>query len=198
MTSGKTICLLGSPRRDGNSDRLAKRFCREAEARGADVECAALSGLDFKGCINLFRCKRDLDHCGQQDDFSPFLKNIAQSDVLVMASPIYFTDVSWQLKAAIDRMFSFFVPDYPVRPEAERSRHGTGKTLVFCQTQGEPEHRYPDLLDRYGVGFGGLGFTERHLLRAWGVREPDDIEKTPAFFDRCAEVADAVYGTASE
>lgn len=68
-----TVCLLGSPRRGGNSDRLAEHFLRHANDLGAPVETFALSELQYSGCQNLFRCKTDLDHCGLQDDLTPVL-----------------------------------------------------------------------------------------------------------------------------
>ena len=109
----KTICLLGSPRRDCNSDTLAHRFSKTTDKYGGTVEIHVLSELSFNGCQNLFRCKKDLDHCGQNDDLTPILEAITKSQVLVLASPVYFTSLTGQLKLALDRFFSFFVPDYP-------------------------------------------------------------------------------------
>lgn len=186
----KIVCLLGSPRRDGNSDRLAARFCVSAEQRGASVESFALAELSYSGCKNLFRCKSDLEHCGQVDDLTPVLQAVAEAEVLVLASPVYFTGVSGQLKSAIDRFFSFLVPDYP--NQEIKSRLSPGRSLVLIQTQGEPEDRYADLLVRHSAGFRTLGYDRLHLIRAWGVREPDDVERHPDFLERCDYVAEAV------
>ena len=73
MTPQNTVCLLGSPRRDCNSDTLASYFVEQAKARGASVDTCALSEMNYNGCKNLFRCKTDLTHCGQTDDLTPFL-----------------------------------------------------------------------------------------------------------------------------
>ena len=108
----KTICLLGSPRRGGNSDALAARFTEKAISLGGSVKVYTLSDLDYNGCLNLFRCKNGLSHCGQTDDLTSVLEAIVDSQVLVLASPIYFTNLSGQLKLVIDRFFSFFTPDY--------------------------------------------------------------------------------------
>lgn len=187
-----TLCLLGSPRRGGNSDALAEHFCGQAEQFGAPVKRIALSDLSYSGCRNLFRCKRDLDHCGQQDDLTPVLDAVSKAQVLVLASPIYFTSISGQLKLAVDRFFSFFVPDYPTREN--KSRLSSGRHLVFVQTQGEPEERYGDLMDDFSAGFSGLGFDRQHLIRAWGVREPGDVAGNKVFLSRCDDVARQVYG----
>ena len=190
--SQRTLCLLGSPRRGGNSDFLAARFCRRAAEWGAPVEQVALSDLDFSGCRNLFRCKQDQSHCGQSDDLSPVLDQVAQAQVLVLASPVYFTNLTGQLKSAIDRFFSFLVPDYPL---AERkSRLTPWRTLVLVQTQGEGEARYGDLLKSYSAGFTHLGYTRQYLVRAWGVREAGAVAAHPAFLARCDAVARRVFG----
>ena len=119
-----TVCLLGSPRRSCYSDTLAERFTQKASQYGAPVKTFALSELSYSGCKNLFRCKKDLDHCGQTDDLTPVLQAVAESQILVLASPVYFTSVSGQLKLAIDRFFSFFVPDYPTAKTKSRLTSG--------------------------------------------------------------------------
>ncbi len=186
-----TVCLLGSPRRDCNSDTLARRFLNRAESHGAPTQCFALSDLTYGGCRNLFRCKTYLDHCGQTDDLTPVLTAIAQAQVLVLATPVYFTNVSGQLKLAIDRFFSFFVPDYPTA--TRKSRLSPGRHLVFLQTQGEPEEKYADLMQSFSASFNGLGFDQHHLVRAWGVRHPGDIDEDVRALGACDAIARRIY-----
>ena len=188
----KTVCLLGSPRRGGNSDTLAQKFCDEAIGKGADVKTYALSEMNYKGCINLFHCKNQLTRCGQNDDLTPVLESIEQAEVLVLASPIYFTNLTGQLKMAIDRFFSFFVPGYPTAKVKTRLQHA--QHVVLLQTQGEPEERYTNILDQYSASFTGLGFQHLHLIRAWGVREPEDINQCEVAMEQCREVANQIYG----
>ena len=187
----KTVCLLGSPRRGGNSDTLAIRFCEQAAQFGAPVETITLSDLTYNGCLNLFRCKQDLNHCAQQDDLTSVLQAITDAQVLVLASPVYFTSVTGQLKLAIDRFFSFFVPDYPTADN--KTRLTSGRHLVFVQTQGEPEDRYGNLMDSFSASFNGLGFDRQHLVRAWGVREIGDVNAHKGFLTHCDEVAARIY-----
>ena len=188
-----TVCLLGSPRRQGNSDLLADRFMKQASSLGAPTKTYPLSDLTYNGCANLFRCKTDLDHCGQVDDLTGVLDAITKAQVLVLASPVYFTSVTGQMKLAIDRFFSFFVPDYPTANV--KSRLSSGRHLVFVQTQGEPEDRYADLLDSFSVGFKGLGFDQQYLVRAHGVRHPGDIDKAGPVLSECDALASLIYST---
>lgn len=189
----KTVCILGSPRRNGNSDALALRFIEQASRYNQSIETVALSDISFNGCINLFECKRGSLHCGQKDGLTPVLASIATAQVLVLASPVYFTNISGQLKLAIDRLFSFFVPDYPL--VADKSRLSGNRHLVFVQTQGEPEDRYRDILDNYSMGFKSLGYKHQHLVRAWGVREPGEALARPEFLQACDAAVKSVYET---
>lgn len=187
----KTVCLLGSARRDGNSDTLANEFLQQARTHGAPVEKFALSDMQYSGCKNLFHCKTGLDHCGQMDDLTPVLAAISQAQVLVLASPVYFTSVTGQLKLAIDRFFSFFVPNYPTA--AQKSRLSADRHLVFLQTQGEPTDRYEDLMKSFSASFNGLGFDKQHLIRACGVRNPGDIGSDASCLLDCQSVAASIY-----
>ena len=191
MNNKSTVCLLGSPRRQGNSDSLASRFTQSAIHHGASVETFALSQMSYNGCQNLFKCKNGQEHCGQQDDLTAVLNAITQSQVLVLSSPVYFTGVSGQLKLAIDRFFSFFVPDYPTAEN--KSRLSSGRHLVFLQTQGEPEDKYAGLMESMSASFKGLGFDHQHLVRAWSVRNPGDITSNAAVLNDCDAVAARVY-----
>ena len=188
----RIACLLGSPR-DGNSSRIARRFCERARDAGATVEIFTLADLAFSGCRNLFHCKTGGDRCGLDDDLTPVLESVRAADILVLASPVYFTDVTSFLKAAIERFFSFFVPDYATNPV--KSRLAPGKTLVFVQTQSEPETAYRDLMERYAQGFRMLGYEAFHLIRAAGIREPGATAERSDVWARVDEVAATLFGS---
>lgn len=183
----KLLCLLGSPRADANSSKLAQHFATTAEAEGAEVQMVKLAELAFGGCRNLFHCKTAGERCGQSDDLSVVLDKIHEADILLLASPIYFTDVSGLLKAAIDRFFSFFRADYVTNPE--KSRLPPGKSLVMALIQGEPETRCADVFGRYGRPFAMLGFKDRHLLRGCGLREAGAIAGRPELLAEAEHLA---------
>ena len=184
------LCLLGSPRAEGNSGAIARQLCDELAGRGATISCHELATLRYSGCRNLFHCKTGGDRCGLIDDLTPILEEVREADLLVLASPIYFTDISSDLKAVIERFFSFFVPDYTSNPN--KSRLAPGKQLVLVQTQGEPESAYGDLLERYGKSFRMLGIERMQLIRACGVREPGEAVGQAAVQQRLAEVVQAI------
>ena len=184
------LCLLGSPRVEGNSATIARRLCEDLVRRGAALDLHELASLRFSGCRNLFHCKTGSERCGLRDDLTPVLDSLYQADVLILASPIYFTDLSSDTKAVIERLFSFFVPDYVTNPI--KSRLPSGMRLVLVQTQGEPEAQYADLLDRYAKSFRMLGIEETHLIRACGVREPGEVDDRADVWRRVEAVAETL------
>lgn len=171
----KIVCLLGSPRAKSNSSTIAKRFVDTAEKLGADTKTYLLNELKFRGCQACMACKTKLERCALKDDLTEVLEAIQNCDVLFMASPVYFGEVSSQLKGAIDRFYSFLKPDYITNPDPVRL--SPGKELVMALTQGNPDEKFfGDIFPRYEYFMKWYGFRDGHLIRACGVRDPGDIE----------------------
>ncbi len=171
----KIVCLLGSPREKGNSATIANRFRDTAERMGAKVQTFVLNKLEYRGCQGCMACKTKLDRCVLEDDLTEVLEAVRETDVLVLATPIYCWDVTSQLKAFLDRTYSYLVPDFLTNPN--RSRLVSGKKLVFIQVQGNPdESMFNNVFPKFDFIFKGHGFSETHLIRACGVREPGEVE----------------------
>jgi multimeric flavodoxin WrbA len=184
----KIVCVLGSPRRNGNSSTLAQAVCEQIGSPGSNVQTVYLNGLGYKGCQACMVCKTKLDRCVLVDDLTEVLAAVAEADVLILATPVYFGDVPSQMKGFIDRMYSYLVPDY--RTNQEKSRLRAGKKLVFIQVQGRPdESKFADVFPRYEEFFDWYGFTERHLVRGWGLREPGEVKGREDVMTQAREVA---------
>ncbi len=184
----KIVCLLGSPRPKGNSAAIANRFCEVAEKNGAEVQTFALNKLKYRGCQACMTCKSKLDKCVLKDDLSEVLEAVREADVLVMATPTYFGEVSSQLKAFVDRTFSYLVPDYTTNPNP--SRLSPGKKLVFIQTQADPDQNaFADVFPRYESFFKWYGFDGTHLIRACGVVEAGEVENQEKVMKLAGEIA---------
>lgn len=180
------VCIKGSPRANGNSSVLADAFCVSAEEMGAKIKQYQLIELKYQGCQNLLACKTVSDRCGQSDDLTEVLEAVRESDIVLLSSPVYFTDITGQLKMCLDRWFSFFVPDYAIANE--KSRLKSGKIIVLMQTQGEEADRYTDILDKYNHSFQWLGFSESYLIQAGGIREEGEIHNCPEIISQAGEL----------
>lgn len=189
------VCLLGSPRSQGNSATLARHLCESARARGAEVRQFALNELDYRGCQGCYACKRKLDHCILDDDLREVLAAVMAADALVLASPVYFGDVTAQLKGFIDRTFSYLVPDYYANPQP--SRLPPGKKLVMVLTQGMADEQiFADVYPRYEGFLKWEGFADSRLIRACGVTPTTRPEKLKPWMEQAEQVAAWLTGGA--
>ncbi len=189
----KIVCLLGSPRPKGNSAAIAGCFMEEAEKLGAEVRTFSLNRLKFRGCQACMVCKGKLDHCALDDDLSPALEEIRGADILVLATPVYFADVSSQMKMFLDRTYSFYKKDFTTNPKP--SRLPPGKRLVFIQTQAQAEESmFNDIYPKSDFFFQILGFKDNRLIRALGVNQPDDAAKREDVMELARKTAREVLG----
>ncbi len=184
----KIVCLLGSPRKNGNTAKIAQRFIDKAVELGSDNQTFHLNTLTYKGCQACMACKDRQDKCIIEDDMADVLEAVRESDVLVLATPVYFCDASSQCKAFIDRAYSYLVPDYRTNPKT--SRLAPGKKVVFIVAQGQPdENIFADIPAKYELIFSFLGFDACHVIRACGVVDADDIEKRIDIMSQAENIA---------
>jgi multimeric flavodoxin WrbA len=109
--SKKVMIILGSPRKNANTDTLAKWVGQGAAEAGADIKFIDATKLKYKvnGCIACNSCqKSDKYVCVIKDEASDILAEMPQYDVLVFSTPIYFAGPSAQIKLLLDRMYSLF------------------------------------------------------------------------------------------
>ena len=128
----KIIILVGSVRKGGNTETLAKAFA-DGAAQHHDVELVSVADYQVHPCLGCNRCySSEGHHCVQQDDMTAIYDKLMEADTIIIASPVYFYGVSAQLKALIDRLHT------PLRNELKVKR--LGLILVGAAT-------LPDLFD---------------------------------------------------
>ena len=98
----KILILSGSPRKNGNSDMLCDEFMRGAVESGHQVEKIRVAEKNIGFCRGCYACK-DTGKCVIKDDMAEVLQKMIDTDVFVLASPVYFYSIDAQLKAVIDR-----------------------------------------------------------------------------------------------
>ena len=143
------VILVGSVRRNGNTELLAKAF---ADGAGKQHEVKVVSVADYrvnpcKGCNCCYTSEGN--QCVHNDDMTEIYNLLAQADTLVIASPVYFYGVSAQLKALIDRLHT------PMRNHFNIKR--LGLILVGAAT-------IPDLFEPITIQY-------RMILRFFGLED---------------------------
>ncbi|MGI6172778.1 MAG: flavodoxin family protein [Christensenellales bacterium] len=101
----KALILNGSPRKSGNT-AYACGILSEALRGEYDVQIAETASMRIGGCLNCDACRENGGICIQQDDGCALAERIAEADLLVFATPVYWWGMSAQLKLAIDRMYA--------------------------------------------------------------------------------------------
>ena len=170
------VCLLGSPRQAGNSATIAKRVMESAASLGATTRTFSLNQLTYRGCQGCYACKKDLDHCVLNDDLTEVLEAISAANAVVLASPVYYGDITGQLKCFIDRCFSYLKADYLTNRQPSRL---SPKQLVMVLTQGHPDDAFfADIFPRYNGFLSWMGLKDGRLLRGCGIG-PSTIDAVP-------------------
>lgn len=101
---GKVVILVGSVRKSGNTELLAKAFAKGA-MKNNDVEIISVADIKVNPCRGCNSCfLNESKKCVQADDMIAIYDKLKKADVLVVASPVYFYGISAQLKAIIDRL----------------------------------------------------------------------------------------------
>ncbi len=111
----KTVLIVStSPRVHSNSEALAEAFAGGARAAGHEAEVISLRGKTVNFCRGCFVCQEKL-RCVIRDDADEICQKALQADVLVFATPIYYYEMSGQLKTLLDRLNPLFPSDYAFR-----------------------------------------------------------------------------------
>ena len=101
----KVVGFNGSARKDGNTAILINYVFGELENAGIHTEMVQLCGKSIRGCMACFKCFINKDgHCAVDNDYlNQCIDSMTQADGIILGSPTYFTDVSAEMKALIDR-----------------------------------------------------------------------------------------------
>lgn len=103
----KVIAINGSPRKNWNTDTLLKNVLSGAASAGAETEMVYLYDLNFCGCRSCMMCKLRKeprpDCCVVRDDLAAVLKRLHEAEVVVLGSPIYFSEVSGEMRSFLER-----------------------------------------------------------------------------------------------
>ena len=101
----KVVAFSGSARKNGNTAILVNHVFGELEKEGIRTELFQLAGKKIRGCIACFKCmeKKNKRCSVEKDVVNDCIAMMLEADGIILASPTYFSDVSSEMKALIDR-----------------------------------------------------------------------------------------------
>jgi len=127
----RIMIVLGSPRKKGNSAKLAESVAKGAKESGAKVETFYLNGMSIKPCQGCMKCqKENARGCAIKDDMQLLYPKLKRADAVVIASPVYWFNLSAQAKTFIDRCFAVGV---------EERNIFSGKPLALLLSYGDAD-----------------------------------------------------------
>ena len=161
----KVIVISTSLRAGSNSDLLAEKFAEGAKASGNEVQKISLRGKEIKFCVGCLSCQHT-GFCVIKDDVPAIMEKVLKADVVCWATPIYYYEMSGQMKTLIDRMNAMYAKDYHFRD------------IYLLTTAAEAEEETPQ---RAEIGLSGWidcygkSSLKGHLF-CGGVSNANDIE----------------------
>ncbi len=110
----KVIVIKTSLRQNSNSDILADKLIEGAKDAGHEVECISLKGKTINFCIGCLACQKT-QKCVLKDDAPEIAEKVKNADTLVFATPVYYYEMSGQMKTLLDRLNPLYPADYKFR-----------------------------------------------------------------------------------
>ena len=108
--SKKVLILMGSPRKQGNTELLCEEFARGAREAGHEVEMVLIRDKNINGCVACGACRSNGGTCVQQDDMQKIYPDLYSAQAVIFASPIYYFTMTAQIEAAFQRQYCIGKP----------------------------------------------------------------------------------------
>ena len=161
----KVIVISTSLRAGSNSEMLAEKFAEGAKASGHEVEKISLRGKEIKFCVGCLSCQHT-GACVFKDDVPAIMAKVKDADLVCWATPIYYYEMSGQMKTLIDRMNAMYSSEYRFRD------------IYLLTTAAETEEETPRRAEIGLTGWidcYGKSSLKGHLF-CGGVNDARDIE----------------------
>ena len=98
----KVLGIVGSPRKNGNTEMLTAHTLKAIAEEGLDTELIRLAGTDIKPCNACMVCKQE-ERCSIEDDLFPIYVKMKEADGIILASPVYYGSATALIKALMER-----------------------------------------------------------------------------------------------
>ena len=165
----KILVITGSPRKNGNSDLLAKAFIEGAEQAGNEVMLFEAGRAKISGCMACNSCFVKGTACSFDDDFNTLAPMLEDAGMIVFCTPLYWFGFPGQLKSAIDKLYSFVTGDKKLKI--------TEAILMVCAETGDAGD-FRGIVTAYELMLNYLGWKNREIVTVPNVNKKGDILNT--------------------
>lgn len=169
MSETKNVLIIvGSPRKHGNTARLAAAFAEGAESAGKSVKTLFVSDKKIAPCKGCEYC-HGTNECVVKDDMQEVYSLLVEADTVVFSTPIYFFGISAQLKSLVDRLHN------PVR-----KTFGTKKLVLLAVCASSKDFNFDATVTTYENALAYFSLEDGGRVLVKGVREAGAIEGNAA------------------
>ena len=181
----KIVVLLGSPRKKGNSETLARAVVRPIEQDGGTVEYIRLNDLSLRPCQGCGGCDKK-GNCVIKDDMSDIYSAVDDADRILLVSPVYFYGLSAQCKIFGDRMQARWARRYMLKDRFRQGEGRKGYLISSAATKGPKIFECSILTARYifdamDVEYGGEFVVKGVDKRKAVYEHPEELRLAEAF-----------------
>lgn len=170
--SKNILVLTSSPRKNGNSDRMANAFIQGAEAAGHIVTKYEAAFTKISGCRACDTCWRKGVPCSFNDDFNEkFAPLLERTDILVLCMPLYYYGFPSSIQATLEKTYSFLMPHSPIKMRISET------ALLLCGGDSELEV-FSGAIETYKHISERFYWKDRGMVVATGVMEKGAINNT--------------------
>jgi multimeric flavodoxin WrbA len=172
----KVLGIFGSPRRGGNTDILLEEILKGAEKEGAGVDRIYLTDYAITPCKECHGCDQT-GQCVILDDMQKIYPKLLESDIIVLASPIFFYGVTAWAKALIDRSQALWAQKYLLKDSSlgKEGKKRRGFFISVGATKGQKVFEGAILTAKYFFDTFNAEYTGELVFR--GVDGKGDIFK---------------------
>jgi multimeric flavodoxin WrbA len=157
----KVLGIMGSPRKQSNTDLLLDKALEGARQAGAETEKVLVSKLKISPCLEIYACVKD-GNCPIKDDMLPLYDKLLEADHVILASPIFFYSITAQAKALVDRCQALWARKHVLGMGKDDKRERRGAFISVGATRGEKL-------------FDGAVLTVKYFFDAINVKYAGDV-----------------------
>lgn len=178
----KIVIISSTLRKKGNSLLMAKAFEQGATESGHDVHFVDMAQLNLKFCLGCLACQSNANHsCVIKDDMNGLYDSIQQADILVFATPVYYYEISGQLKTFLDRLNPLFARN-----------NKFSKVYVLASCADGSQSAFDGIKNAIQCWLSCFDNVElAGIVGATGVTSAGEIEQTE-FLQQCYQLAKSI------
>jgi Multimeric flavodoxin WrbA len=164
----KIVILNGSPHKTGKTMTLVNEVSNAIKDKALEIKTYDLNTMQISGCQGCYGCKKT-GKCVIKDDMQSIYEDINNADGVIFATPVFFWQMTAQLKLTIDRLFAYFKQDYSSFLSPNK------KALLLATFGGGDMSQYQNYFDTVGKSLVFAGFGEYKVLITGGLRDSKEL-----------------------